>query len=41
MFNIYIENKGEIPAKFKLIKNNTSFSQMISFDVEEAVLEVG
>ena len=41
LFNIYIENKGEIPAKFKLIKNNTSFSKMIQFDIEEAKLAVG
>ena len=41
LFNIYIENKGEIPAKFKLIKNNTSFSKMIQFDIEEAELAVG
>ena len=35
-----IENKGEIPAKFKLIKNNTPFSNMIKFDIEEAELKV-
>lgn len=35
-----IENKGEIPAKFTLLKNNTPFSNMIQFDVEEAELKV-
>jgi hydrocephalus-inducing protein len=37
----YIENKGDIPAEFKLLKNNTPFSKMIDFDVKEGVLEVG
>lgn len=41
LFNIYIENKGEIPAKFQLLKNHTSFSHMINFDVEEGELAVG
>ena len=37
----YIENKGEIPARFKLLKNNTRMSRMIHFDIEEAELSVG
>jgi hydrocephalus-inducing protein len=36
-----MENKGEINATFNLIKNNTPFSNMIKFDVEEGILEVG
>ena len=40
-FSIYIENKGEIPARFSLINNNTSFSKMIDFDIKEAELAVG
>jgi hydrocephalus-inducing protein len=37
----FIENKGDIPAEFNLIKDNTPFSKMIKFDVEQGVLEVG
>lgn len=40
-FNIYIENKGEIPAKFSLIKTPSSSSSVVTFDVEESELAVG
>lgn len=40
-YSIYIENKGEIPAKFNLLTSNTYFSKMFTFDVESAELAVG
>ena len=40
-FPFFIENKGDIPARFRLLKNNTPFSKMIDFDVKEGLLEVG
>jgi hydrocephalus-inducing protein len=40
-FPLFIENKGDIPCKFTLKKNNTPFSKMIDFDVKEGLLEVG
>ena len=40
-YSIYIENKGEIPARFRLLQNETYFSQMFHFDIEEAELAVG
>jgi len=36
-----MENKGEINAAFTLIKNNTPFSNMIKFDMQDGILEVG
>lgn len=38
--NLYIENKGEIVAYFKLKKPSSSSSNKISFDLEEGKLEV-
>lgn len=40
-FPMFIENKGDIPAYFKLVKNNTPFSKMIDFSKKEGLLEVG
>lgn len=40
-FNLYIENKGEIPAHFSLMKNNSNSTNIITFDSEEGVLAVG
>ena len=40
-FNLYIENKGEIPAHFSLVKNNSTSTNIITFDSEEGVLAVG
>jgi hydrocephalus-inducing protein len=38
--NLYIENKGEIVAFFKLKKPSTTSSNTITFDLEEGKLEV-
>jgi hypothetical protein len=38
--NLYIENKGEIVAFFKLKKPSTTSSNIITFDLEEGKLEV-
>jgi hydrocephalus-inducing protein len=40
-YNLYIENKGEIPAHFMLVKNSSSSTNIITFDSEEGVLAVG
>ena len=40
-FNLYIENKGEIPANFLLLKNSNSSTNIITFDSEEGILAVG
>ena len=38
--NLYIENKGEIKARFKLMARHTSSQNHIEFDMEEGELEV-
>lgn len=40
-FNLYIENKGEIPAHFSLVKNGPTSTNIITFDSEEGMLAVG
>lgn len=41
-FNIYIENRGEIPAKFSLIKNEyRENEEVVKFETESGVLTVG
>jgi hydrocephalus-inducing protein len=40
-FNIYIENRGEIPANFFLVINPTDTSRVIEFDIENGILAVG
>lgn len=40
-YNIYIENKGEIPARFSLVKGESSSVSSIKFNIEEETLQVG
>ena len=37
-YNIYIENKGEIPARFSLLKNESTSTSNIKFNIEEETL---
>lgn len=40
-FNIYIENRGEIPAHFFLMPSQNNSTRVIEFDLESGILAVG